>query len=529
MVAERAPQYGELLDLEAIRTLKAERRLRDFVKQAWPIVEPGTEYLDNWHIDALCDHLEATLVAFDAQRPGSASDHRAGIRDLLVTMPPRSMKSLIISVFFPAWVWIRRPELRFLYASYARDLSSEHSQLCRMVIQSDWYQQRWGDRFQLLDDDNLKTRFSNTARGQRIATSVGASVTGFGGDFVIADDPHNVQQAESETDRYAAVRWWNKAMSTRLNNPRTGVRIVVMQRVHEDDVAGSVLQQGTYTHLNLPMEYEETDTVTPIGWEDPRTEPGELLWPERNDAAFVAKKKVELGSYDYAAQFQQRPVPLEGGMFKRHWWRYWQPRGASLPPIPVKQPDGTTIYVRAVEQPEQWDSTAQSWDMTFEKTTSGSYVVGLVGATHGPRGYLLPDRFRERVGFPGAVNAVRTMIARYPGVAAKLIEKKANGAAVIDTLTESISGLIPTNPDGSKEARASASTARVEAGNWFLPHPAIASWVGEFIDELAAFPNGRHNDQVDSFSQLDRYLMTNMAPTVAPVSMEQASTWDLGD
>src|SRR5690606_37556198 len=154
-----AERYGALLDRDPIRTLKAERHLRDFVKQAWHVVEPATTYQHNWHIDALCDHLEATL-------PGD-------IRNLLVTMPPRAMKSLTISVFFPAWAWIHKPELRFLYASYAQSLSTEHSQLTRMVIESDWYQARWGHIYQLADDANLKTRFSNTKRGYRVATSVG--------------------------------------------------------------------------------------------------------------------------------------------------------------------------------------------------------------------------------------------------------------------------------------------------------------------------------------------------------------------
>ena len=194
-------------------------------------------------------------------------------------------------------------------------------------------------------------------------------------------------------------------------------------------------------------------------------------------------------------------------MFKRHWWRYWQPRGYNLPPVAVKMPDGETRPVYADEQPGWWDRSAQSWDMTFKETKSGSYVVGLTGATHGVNGYIL-DRYRDRVEFTGAVQAVRQMHAKHPNVAAKLIEDKANGPAVMDTLRKEIPGIIAVGVDGSKEARAASSTARVEAGNWYLPHPDLpgAEWVNEFINELAAFPQGAHDDQVDAFSQLDRYF-----------------------
>lgn len=492
------PAKAPPIRAEAWEAAKAAKALRHFVRQAWHVIEPATPYQHNWHIDDLCDHLQSLVL-------WSPATHAPIIRNLLVTMPPRAMKSLIISVFFPAWAWIHKPHLRFLYASYAQSLSTEHSQLTRMVIESDWYQARWGHIYRLADDDNLKTRFSNTSRGQRIATSVGASVTGFGGDFVICDDPHNVQQAESDSVRQSAVDWWNRSMSTRLNNPNTGVRIVVMQRVHEDDVAGSVISKGIYTHLNLPMEYEPTDYVSPIGWRDPRTADGELLWPSRYNAGKIAAFKLDLGSYAYASQFQQRPTPAEGGMFKRHWWRYWQPQGANLPPISVKMPDGETRHVYADDMPGWWERSAHSWDMTFKETKSGSYVVGLVGATHGPNSYIL-DLYRDRVEFTGAVQAVRNMHAKHPNVGAKLIEDKANGPAVMDTLRKEIPGIIAVGVEGSKEARAASSTARVEAGNWYLPHPHIAPWVDDFINELAAFPQGTHDDQTDAFSQIDRYF-----------------------
>lgn len=475
MVAERVPVGADLLDLDAIRTLKAERHLRHFVREAWHVVEPATPYQHNWHIDALCDHLEAAL--------------HGDIHNLLVTMPPRCMKSLTISVFFPAWAWIHKPELRFLYASYAQSLATEHSQLTRMVIESDWYQARWGDRYQLADDDNLKTRFSNTHRGQRIATAVGASVTGFGGDFVIADDPHNVQQAESDAVRKAAVNWWNRAMSTRLNNPTTGVRIVVMQRVHEGDVAGSVIEKGGYDHLNLPMEYEPVDTVSPVGWHDPRTDAGELLWPDRYGEDHIAQFKRDLGSYGYAAQFQQRPAPLEGGMFKRDWWQRYR-----------VLPDLKRVELVV--------------DSAFKEGVQNDYSVFALWGDDGKGSAYLIRVWRERVAFPELIQLGHDAHAwardQFPTIRILLVvEDKASGQSAIQVWSKPYYtkvGELPALPVAafkikghqSKVARAEGITAMVEGGRAYVPES--APWVEDFIVEHAAFPMALHDDQVDTTS-----------------------------
>lgn len=476
MVAERAlPIDPAYLDIDEIAAEKARRHLRDFVTQAWHVVEPATPYQHNWHIDALCDHLEATVL-------WSPATHQAPpIRNLLVTMPPRAMKSLTISVFFPAWTWIHKPELRFLYASYAQTLSTEHSQLCRMVIESEWYQDRWGDRFRLADDDNLKTRFSNDHRGYRVATSVGASVTGFGGDFVICDDPHNVQQAESEAVRQSAVDWWNRAMSTRLNNPKTGVRIVVMQRVHESDVAGSVLAKGGYTHLNLPMEYEGDDEPTPIGWSDPRDVPGDLLWPERYDAAKIAQFKTDLGSYGYASQFQQRPTPREGGILKRHWFGTY-----------TNRPHDAVII--------------QSWDTAFKTGTTNDYsVCATIAYTRAGR-YLL-DVYRERLEFPDLERMVPRLWGQWRPHAV-LIEDKASGQSLIQSLNRENRArrepldIIPISVPSERDwkiKRVNERAPMIEAGRVHLPE--AATWLDETIHELTAFPLAAHDDIVDAVMQ----------------------------
>lgn len=448
--------------LSQIKTEKARRHLKDFIPEAWHVVEPATPFVTGWHLDAICEHLEAIT--------------NGQIRNLVINMPPRHMKSLAVAVFWPAWEWIEHPERRWLFSSYAAQLSQRDSLKCRRLIESPWYQERWGDRFALADDQNAKSRFENDKTGYRLAASVGGAVTGEGGDRVVVDDPHNVQDAPSQTMRESVLRWWDEAMATRLNDPKTGAKVIVMQRVHEDDLSGHVLAQGGYEHLMLQAEYEGVKTRTVIGWEDPRTKPGELLWPERFGPTELAALKRALGSYGAAGQLQQRPAPQEGGVVKRDWWRH---------------------YDRLPDEIDEW---IQSWDLTFKKATDNDFVVGQVWVRAGADRYLV-DQVRARMNFPESLQAVRDLTARYPETYAKLVEDKANGPALIDTLKREITGLIAVEPMGSKEARFAAVSPQIEAGNVYLPDPNIHPWVQDLIEEAAAFPNGAHDDTVDAMSQ----------------------------
>jgi hypothetical protein len=222
---------------------QAEQSLYAFVKQAWHVLEPATEYVDGWHIEAMCDHLEAV------------TDGR--IRDLIINVPPRHMKSLSVAVFWPVWVWTRKPGTRWLFCSYAQRLSTRDSLKRRRLIQSPWFRSNWGHMFQLAGDQNEKARFENNHAGYCLATSVDGANTGEGADIIVCDDPHNVRDRESEVMRQNVITWWNEVMSTRLNNPNTGRRVLVMQRLHEDDLCGHLLRKGGWDHLCLPAEYEE--------------------------------------------------------------------------------------------------------------------------------------------------------------------------------------------------------------------------------------------------------------------------------
>ena len=478
----------------------ATRSLREFVRQAWPIIEPSTPFVPGWHIDAIIEHLEAITFGY--------------IRNLLINVPPRHMKSLLVSVLWPAWEWIRFPERRFLYSSYASQLSIRDSVKCRRLIESPWYQERWGDRFALTGDQNTKGRFENDRSGYRLSTSVGGAATGEGGDRVVCDDPHNVQEAESDSVRKGTTDWWDIVMSTRVNDPRTAAKVVVMQRCHQRDLSGHLLEQGGWEHLCLPAEYEKPGCSTSVDWSDPRTEQSELLWPDRFGPEELESLKRSLGSYAAAGQLQQRPSPAGGGIFKRHWFRYVQPRGANLPPVVVSLPDGTQMSIIAIEAPHRVDETIQSWDCAFKDLDTSDYVVGQVWARLGPM-FFLGDQVRARMDCPATVHAVRQLTAKWPGTIAKLIEDKANGSAVIQMLARDIPGLLPVNPEGGKVARAAAVSPLIEAGNIYLPHPLWQPWVNDFIEECAAFPNGAHDDQVDAMTQaLLRWHMAVQQETV---------------
>jgi predicted phage terminase large subunit-like protein len=479
-----------------LKAEKARRRLFEFVAQAWHVLEPETPFVDGIHVGAICDHLQAI------------TDGR--LRNLIINVPPGHAKSLLTAVFWPAWAWIDHPESRWLFSSYREPLATRDSVKCRRLIESEWYQERWGDRYQLAGDQNQKQRFENDRTGYRVVAPM-SSGTGERGDYVVVDDPHSVDQAESDAERTSAVDWWNGSMSTRLNQFATGHKVVIQQRLHEADLTGDLLGRGGYELLCLPAEFEpDRRCSTSIGWSDPRTEPGQLLWPERVTQADLENLKATLGSYRYAGQYQQRPAPAGGGMLKKHWWRYWQPRGANLPPVLVKMPDGTIEQRKAVDLPIGFDMQLQSWDMAFKDTKKSDFVVGQVHAAHGADRYLL-DQVRDRLDFPGTILAVRRLSAHWLGAILKLVEDKANGPAVVQSLRHGIARFVEVNPEGGKVSRAAAASPQLESGNWYVPHPLLAPWVEEFIGECAAFPSGAHDDQVDAWSQGAKRLLTAKA------------------
>jgi predicted phage terminase large subunit-like protein len=455
---------------------KSERDLASFVRRAWSILEPTTHLQWNWHLDLLCDYL--TAVA------------RGECRRLIINVPPRSMKSLLCTVFYPVWRWCTAPQRRFMFVSYSDELSTDHSVFRRNVLSSAMFREGWGHNVKFSKDQNLKTQYENTRRGVMFSTSITGSATGKGCDELIVDDPLNAKKAFSDLEREATNRNFDATFRSRMNDPATGAIIVVMQRLHDDDLTGHLLTQepGTWTHLKLPAEFEQ-NVCWEINGHSHECKAGQLLWPERFSHEVLKDMKAALGSWSYAGQYQQDPAPIEGGIIKREWIKYYRE-------LPTTSADGSPI------RSGRW---IQSWDCSFKDTRESDYVVGQVWRRI-DSSYYLVDQVRERMDFVRTRQAIRQMTAKYPQATAKLIEDKANGPAVIASLRSEIDGIIRINPTDSKTGRLNAVSPLFEAGNVFLPEPSIAPWVGDFVDELTRFPNAVHDDQVDACTQALWYI-----------------------
>lgn len=433
-------------------------RLAAFVEKTFHTVDPGTSYLHNWHIDLIGEYLEACT--------------RREIKRLIINVPPRSLKSVCVSVSWPAWLLGHNPSERIIAASYSASLSKKHNIDCRLVLQSPWYR-RVFPRTMLAPDQNEKHKFDTTARGMRFATSVNGTVTGDGGNFLIVDDPHNPQQALSPVERQQALTWFDQTFSSRLNDKNNGVIVVVMQRLHTDDLTGHLLAKGGWEHLCLPA-VAETRTVIDFGRVKRVREQGELLHATREGHEAIERAKSDLGSYAFAGQYQQRPAPADGGIYKASWFqRYASPQ-------------------------EEYEMVVQSWDTAIKGHTGADPSCC---TTWGIRkdGFDLLSVMVRRLEYPDLKAAVVKQGLDWQPHAI-LIEDKASGQQLLQDLKrESALPLIGITPEKDKVTRASAESATIEAGKVALP--TSAPWLTDYEMEMLTFPNAPHDDQVDSTTQ----------------------------
>jgi hypothetical protein len=479
-----------LPSLKEIDRELAKKSLSQYIRQAWHVVEPARAYIHGWHIDAIAYHLEAAT--------------RGEIQNLIISMPPRHMKSLLICVLWPTWVWTFKPDSRWLFASYGANLAIRDSLKCRRIIQSPWYQENFGDVFQLAGDQNQRTRFENDKSGYRLATGVGGGGTGEGGEFIVADDSLKAQDAKSDAKRDEANEWWDNTMSTRGNDPDTAVRVVVQQRLHENDLPGHLQAKmseddGTpYELLCLPAEYEPNRCILSTGWIDPRRQEGELLWPQRFSRKTIDRLKRELD--DPAGQLQQRPTSAEGGIFQKAWWDITTGRNRySLSNVAIRDKviGRWLFYDTAFKDKAHNDPSACCvWELwpDYRLSVRAMWNERIQSA-------LLPGRIQDdaiRWNVDGKLRAV-------------VVEDKGSGTTSIQTLRMAAPSWLAEmitefQPNGTKEYRARLASVWCERDCIMLPWPADdnGDWYSTFLDpergQLWMFPNAAHDDLVDVFT-----------------------------
>lgn len=499
-----------------------------FIRHFWSILEPNTPLVDGWPLWAICEHLEAVTYG--------------EINRLLVNVPPGFMKSLTTDVFWPAWEWgpLDQTHQRYVTFSYSASLTERDNERCRDLVISPEYQRLYGDRVKLVKVGNSK--ITNTRTGWKLASSVGGVGTGERGTRIILDDPHNVKESESEIVRTETLRWFRESMSNRLNDVDRDAIVIIMQRVHEDDVSGAILELGLeYCHLMLPMEYDSSRQVrddggpvaNEIGWFDPRYDPdgpydhdGELAWEERFPPDAVVSMQRVLGPYAWAGQYSQAPSPRGGGIFKRHWWQLWDPTNGEFPQCDyiLASLDG------AFTEKEEADPSALTvWGVFYNPEVDYNCVILLDAwrkhlAMHGdptPRSKFEESRIGDtegmkrqrdlgwsrRVGHEWGLVEWCAFTCQRWNVGRLLVEYAASGATAAQEI-QRLHGtegwavqLVPVK--GDKVARAMQVVPMFSQGLIYAP---ARDWSQPVIDELALFPKGKHDHYTDSTTQALAHL-----------------------
>jgi predicted phage terminase large subunit-like protein len=503
--------------LETLKTLKAEiaRRaarkaqakaggLIEFVRYFWSVLEPETKMVEGWLLEAICLHLEA--ITFGK------------ITRCLINVPPGSMKSLMVNVFWPAWEWgaMNMPHLRYVSFSYSSGLTERDNTKFRKLVMSEKYKELWGERFNLEKEGEIK--ITNDKTGSKFASSVKGIGTGERGDRVVIDDPHDVHKSESDVVRTDTLRWFRETITDRLNNLDDSAIIIIMQRVHQLDISGFILEQGwPYCHLMVPMEFESgREPYNPLGWKDPRTEDGDLAWPERFSPEAVANIEREKGSFAYAGQYQQRPSPRGGGIIQRNWWRPYTEAecgkfGVPWPKFPVMSYTVLSLDTAQTEK-KQNDPTA-------------GVVLGVCRDIWENRRLILMWAWAERLELYELIRKIEETAKKFK-IDRVLIEDKASGHPVAQELRRRgrvISDVMSHNPktkdradfgvqlmtpDGDHVARAYACQNLFECGLIYAPAESTGmgdflfkDWADRVIGELADLPKGAHDDLADAMTQ----------------------------
>jgi predicted phage terminase large subunit-like protein len=450
--------------------------LNAFIERSFYHLNPTATFLPNWHIEVVASALE---------------DCRRGkITRLIINQPPRSLKSHCASVAFTAFLLGHSPSAQIIGASYGQDLSNKHSLDCRTIMASAWYQELF-PHTRLSSGRQAIEEFMTTGLGSRLATSVGGALTGRGADYLIIDDPLKPDEALSDSQRKAVNDWFDGTLYSRLNDKRKGRIILIMQRLHEDDLVGHVLGVEPWTVIRFPAIAEEDEThviQTPCGRRRFQRRTGEALHPEREPLEVLNHLREAQGEYNFAGQYQQAPAPAGGGMVKAEWFNTY-----STSDLPAK-----------------FEMIFQSWDSANKPTELSDYSVCTTWGIKEKHVYLLRV-FRKRLGYPELKRAVREQAEAF-GPKTILIEDKASGTQLIQELvSEKMHAIKKYEPTMDKIMRMNSVTSTIENG--FVHLPDKAPWLGEYLHELTGFPNAKFDDQADSTSQaLDWFKQQSMRP-----------------
>ncbi len=436
--------------------------LKAFIKYSFIYLRPGEKYLDNWHIDAIAEYLMACK--------------NREIKRLIINMPPRSMKSLTTSVAFPAWLMGNDPATSVICASYAQGLSNQHSLDCRALMESDWFKAVF-PACRFTKDQNQKSEYMTTQRGIRFATSVGATLTGKGGKFIIIDDPLNPMQAASDVERETANHWMSSTVPSRLNNQAEDVIIVNMQRLHEDDVTGNLLDKGGWEHLCLPAKNDRKTIIQLNGFRKV-FEDKELLHPDRLSEKVLQNLEHDLGSFDYAGQYLQAPVPKAGGILQAGWWKEWTSK--ALPSCEYIM----QVYDTAFKTDSMNDYTARTTWGIFRHNNEKPNIILLEALN---KRLTLPDLREE---------AIESYYDFDPDIV--LIEDKGSGISLIQELKRLGIRLkaIGRGKGDDKISRAHVASVMLEQG--VVWYPKDKPWATEVIRQCASFPNAKYDDLTDT-------------------------------
>ncbi len=481
------------------------RSFKLFAQKAWHIIEPGKTYVPGWHLDAIAEHLQAVI--------------QGDIKRLLVNMPPRHGKSSFISTLIHPWSWLQNPGLRWLCASFAMNLAIRDNLKCRRIIRSPWWQDRWPHHFKLTNDQDAKSKFENDKTGYRMVVSVGSfGTTGEGGDILLIDDPHPIEQKRSDLKRETVLDWFLNTWSSRLNDEATGCMIVVGQRVHDQDVSGLILSGATgqdWVHLNLAAEYEPGSackTYWPSGktWEDPRTEEGELLWKEKFPAKVIEQKKRLHGPLGFAAIYQQRPVPAGGNIYKEHDRRFF-----TIDTI-------TQSYLLETPRGRVTVPIADCWnlgviDLAASTRTTADFFCFETWAVTPYKDALLLHCVHDHLEFPEQQSTISTEFQRFHH-SVIAIDKPGMGLPMIQTCVRKGLPIKPFEPQADKVVR--STTGSIYYSNGKAYHLKDLLNIAEVEKELFTFPKAPHDDIADCHAMMALVVPMVVRPGVIDLENE---------